>query len=239
MIESRSGRQLNPQAYSYEKERIKHYIAYLLLFAGTVLFLLSAMGAFNGISQAIQDKLVDSLGYTNRWSKTFGPSWFVHIVNGMSALGGKVIIFLGIVITAGYYKVRKDNKRLWKFLFVVLGGIASMLTLKFISADEIPYEPVDLLINNISSYPSGHAMMGMIFYLTIAVFLTRKQRRSAVRKYTLTVSYIIVFLIGISRIFDASHSFTEVVAGWSAGMIWLCLCWLAERFIKKHSKWEI
>jgi len=99
--------------------------------------------------------------------------------------------------------------------------------------------PIDLLLSSIAKYPSGHAYMALLFYLMIAVFLTRKQRRSEVRVYTFVFSSIIIFLIGISRILGAQHNLTEVLAGWSLAMIWLTRCWLIERFIKLHYKWDV
>jgi len=239
MNQSRQGHHLSPRAYSYEKERIKHYFAYLLLFIGVLLFTLSAMGVFNGLSEAIQNKLVDALGYTNKWSKTFGPSWFVHTMNDLSALGGKVIMFLSSVAIIGYYEIRKEHKLLWKFVIVVLGGGLVLTGLKLYFAENIPYEPVDLLISNVANYPSGHAMMATIFYLTVAVLLTRKQRRIVVRKYTLIIATIIIILIGLARFFGAQHNLSEIIAGWSAGLVWLCLCWLAERYIIKKLSWKI
>ncbi len=108
-----------------------------------------------------------------------------------------------------------------------------------IFAEDVPYEPIDLLLSSIATYPSGHAFMAMLFYLTTAVSLTRKQRRSEVRVYTFVFTSIIIFLIGISRILGAQHSLTEVLAGWSLAIIWLSCCWLIERFIKINYKWDV
>ncbi|HQF42631.1 MAG TPA: phosphatase PAP2 family protein [Ignavibacteriaceae bacterium] len=46
---------------------------------------------------------------------------------------------------------------------------------------------------------------------------------------------IITLFIGISRILPGIHTFNDVLAGWSLGMIWLCICWLLERKIKEKS----
>jgi undecaprenyl-diphosphatase len=109
-----------------------------------------------------------------------------------------------------------------------------------IFAENLPYEPIELLLSTIATYPSGHAFMATLFYLTIAVFITRKQRRREVRVYTFVFTSIIIILIGISRIFGgAAHNLTEVLAGWSLAIIWLCCCWLIERFIKVNYKWDV
>ena len=232
-------RQLPTEVYSYETERIQRLLAFILLIFSSILFAATSLGILNGLSESIQNSLLNMLGYTNKWSKTFGPSWFVHTMNDLSALAGKVILFLSSAAIIGYYKIRNEHKLLWKFLIVVFGGGLVLTGLKLLFAENIPYEPVDLLISNVAVYPSGHAMMATIFYLTVAVLLMRKQRRVVVRKYTLIVASIIIVLIGLARIFGAAHSLSEVVAGWSAGLIWLCLCWLAERYIMKNLRWNM
>ncbi|MGB5894790.1 MAG: phosphatase PAP2 family protein, partial [Ignavibacteriaceae bacterium] len=122
---------------------------------------------------------------------------------------------------------------------VISGGSFLLLVIKMVFAEDVPNEPIDLLVSSVATYPSGHAFMAMLFYLTIAVFLTRKQRRSEVKVYTFVFTSIIIFLIGLSRILGAQHNLTEVLAGWSLAIIWLSCCWLLERFIKINYKWDI
>jgi len=197
------------------------------------------LGITNGVSEWIDYFLLDNLGYTNKWSKTYGSSLFVHTLNDLAALGGKVVLFFANTFIIIYYTIRKEYKLLWKFLTVIIGGLFLLLVVKMMFSEDVPYEPIDLLLSSIAKYPSGHAFMAILFYLMIAVFLTRKQRRSEVRVYTFVFSSIIIFLIGISRILGAQHNLTEVLAGWSLAMIWLTCCWLIERFIKVHYKWDV
>jgi len=239
MDNSESQRQYRGMVYSYEKDRQKLRFAYFLLSTASIVFLLTLIGVTNGVSDWIDYFLLDNLGYTNKWSKTYGSSLFVHTLNDLAALGGKVLLFIATTFIIIYYTIRKENKLLWKFLTVIIGGSFLLLFIKMFSAEDVPYEPIDLLVSSIATYPSGHAFMSMLFYLTIAVFLTRKQRRSEVRVYTFVFTSIIIFLIGISRILGAQHKLTEVLAGWSLAMIWLTCCWLIERFIKLHYKWDV
>jgi len=225
--------------YSYDKDRQKLKFAYFLLSTGFGIFLLTLLGLTDGVSEWIDYFLLDNLGYTNKWSKTYGSSLFVHTAKDLSALGGKVLLFIATTFTVVYYKIRKENKLLWKFLIVIGGGSFLLLFMKMVFAKDVPYEPIDLLVSSIATYPSGHTFMALLFYLTIAVFLTRKQRRSEVRVYTFVFTSIIIFLIGLSRILGAQHNLTEVLAGWSLAIIWLSCCWLLERFIKINYKWDI
>jgi len=225
--------------YSYEKDRQKLKFAYFLLLTASIVFLLTLVGVTDGISEWINYFLLDNLGYTNKWSNSYGSSLFRNTLNDLAALGGKVLLFIATTFIIIYYTIRKEYKLLWKFLTVIIGGLFLLLVVKMMFAEDVPYEPIDLLLSSIAKYPSGHAYMALLFYLMIAVFLTRKQRRSEVRVYTFVFSSIIIFLIGISRILGAQHNLTEVLAGWSLAMIWLTCCWLIERFIKVHYKWDV
>jgi len=224
--------------FSYEKEKQKNIFAYFLLVTAIFIFVITLTGVTNGISDWTSEYLTEHLGYTNKWSKTYGPPWFVHVMNDLSALGGKVILFIASLLVIGYYRIRKRYRMIWKFLFVIVGGSFILLGIKLIHAVEVPYEPTEILISNVASFPSGHAMMGMIFYFTIGVFITRRQRRSKLRSFTLISASIIIFLISVSRVLGAAHTVTEVLAGLSAGLIWLCICWIAERYLKLNYKWD-
>jgi undecaprenyl-diphosphatase len=217
--------------YSYEKERQKKLAAYALLLTGLFVFILTLTGFTDSISNWTNSFLLDKLGYTNKWSERFGPTWLLHFVDDIAALGGKVVLLLGVSLVAIYYKIRKEYKLLWKFLIVISIAVIIMIIIKLMFADEAPYEPIDLLISNVADYPSGHAMLAIVFYLTLAVLLTRRQRRKIVRIYTLISAIVIISAIGISRVVGAAHTVTEVLAGWSLGLIWLCLCWLTERYL--------
>lgn len=226
-------------AYSYEKEQQKKIIAYLLFLTGFLVFILTLTGITDGISNWTNNFLLEKLGYTNKWSERFGPTWFVHIADDVAALGGKVVLLMGITLVVVYHSIRKEHKLVWKFLIVISGAVIIMIVIKLWFADETPYEPIDLLISNIADYPSGHAMLAMVFYLSLAVLLTRKQRREKVRIYTLTSAVMLIFAIGTSRILGAAHNVTEVLAGWSLGIMWLSLYWLTERYLETKIKSNI
>jgi undecaprenyl-diphosphatase len=240
MQNSEHHKQYRGMAYSYEKDRQKLKLAYLLLSTASVVFFLTLLGVTDGVSEWIDNFLLDNLGYTNKWSDTYGSSSLVHTLSDLSAPGGKVLLFIGSTFIIIYYTIRKEYKLLWEFLTVIISGSFLLLFIKMIFAENLPYEPIDLLLSTIATYPSGHAFMATLFYLTIAVFITRKQRRREVRVYTFVFTSIIIILIGISRIFGgAAHNLTEVLAGWSLAIIWLCCCWLIERFIKVNYKWDV
>jgi len=80
------------------------------------------------------------------------------------------------------------------------------------------------------SFPSGHSANAMMTYWAVAVLLvTDRQKR---RWWTLAAS-IIALAVGLSRVMLGVHWPSDVVAGWSFGLLWaLILVWIAERVPK-------
>lgn len=228
----------NLHLIDYEAERQKKYYALILLISSSLIFLISALGLFDWLSDLTSSFLESNLGFTNKWSKSIGPEWFVGLNKDVAALGGFPVLFIFMAIIIIYYNLRKESRRLWRLLFIMVGGCILMLIAKTFFADEIPDDPIEIVTNSISSFPSGHAMIGAIFYTTLAVTISRRQHSHKTKRFTLLTGVMIVFLIGISRILPANHSVADVFAGWSLGVMWLCICWILERRIKKQLKKE-
>lgn len=224
--------------FNYEVDRQSKYWALIILISSTLLFLLSALGLLDWLSNLTSSFLLNNLGYTNKWSKSFGPEWFVNLNEEFSALGGAPLMFIFITVAVIYYHLRRETRRLWRLVFIIVIGGLFLLVVKIIFAPEIPDGPLEIMTNQISAFPSGHAMMGIIFYTTLAVTISRRQHSRKTKRLTLITGIVIILLIGISRILPGIHTVKDVLAGWSLGMIWLCLCWILERKIKKGLKKE-
>jgi membrane-associated phospholipid phosphatase len=69
---------------------------------------------------------------------------------------------------------------------------------------------------NSYSFPSGHALLSTVFYLSLAILMTRNP---AIR----AAAALLALLIGFSRIYLGVHYPTDVLAGFAAGAFWLSL----------------
>ena len=215
-------------------ERRSKLKAIILFIVSLMIFLFSAMGLFDSLSNITSQFLQQSLGFTNKWSKSYGPEWFVGLNRDAAAFASYPILFVWFTIIIIYYNLRGESKRLWRFIFIVIGGGILLLITKLMFADRFPDGLIDFLKYANYNFPSGHAMMGTIFYITLAVTISRRQHSRRTKRLTILSAISIVIIIGISRILPGFHSVSEVFAGWSLGMIWLCLCWGLESKIKQN-----
>jgi undecaprenyl-diphosphatase len=72
------------------------------------------------------------------------------------------------------------------------------------------------------SFPSGHSMAGMSFYGFI-IYLCLKFGKGAWRYIAVTLLSVLILLIGISRIYLGVHYASDVLAGFSLGIVWLAV----------------
>ncbi|WP_349408429.1 phosphatase PAP2 family protein [Pseudalkalibacillus sp. SCS-8] len=87
------------------------------------------------------------------------------------------------------------------------------------------------------SFPSGHAMVscaayGIMAYL-IAYYLGRRNKPYW---YIAALASILIFLIGVSRIYLHVHYPSDVIAGFAAGGAWLLTCIFTMKTLKRRGE---
>jgi undecaprenyl-diphosphatase len=86
--------------------------------------------------------------------------------------------------------------------------------------------PVTAELAESLSFPSGHAMVGFILYV-VASYLLINHIHSVKLKWGIGIlSLFIILLIGLSRIVLQDHFPTDVLGGFSMGLIW-SLLWIS------------
>ena len=81
-------------------------------------------------------------------------------------------------------------------------------------------------------------MLSAVIYLTLGTLLARFVRPGKRRLYILGVAILLTTLVGVSRVYLGVHYPTDVLAGWSVGLAWALLCWLAARFLQNRGAVE-
>lgn len=118
---------------------------------------------------------------------------------------------------------------------VSLGSFIVMSALKLYFSRARPDDPVYKAALGFS-FPSGHAMSAMTFYGLI-IFLVWKGVNNLALRWILTLLLVIfICLIGFSRIYLRLHYASDVLAGFSLGVIWLVLSLWVMHKIEMYTK---
>jgi undecaprenyl-diphosphatase len=185
-----------------------------------IVYLLSCLGAFDGLSEIVAHSLYNALGYTNKWSHSFGPPWFVGMINDISSLGSRELVLIISTFMYFYLRMIKGKSDAGKFIFTVGLGIVLILVTKTITSNHAEINFNTILTETLSNFPSGHTFIATVMYLAIARYLSTHRKYEPINKFLFISAAIIIALVGISRFVGSGHTITEVIAGWSLGLCW-------------------
>lgn len=167
-------------------------------------------------------------------SQPLGPRWLEQTMVEITALGGYPILSLLLAIVVGFLIVsRKFGSAVYVTLSIGLGTLAGHV-LKLLYERPRP-DLVDHLVDvHTASFPSGHATMSAVVYLTLAVLIMRLVDGVGARIYVLFVAVFLTLAIGTSRIYLGVHWPSDVVAGWALGAAWASLSWLSVSALRAY-----
>ena len=205
----------------------------IIFITSLIVFLLSCFGIFDSLSNYFAKSLYYNMGYTTRWSKSYGPPWFAGMTTNISALGSKELVLIFSIFIYVYLSVARNKIHAKNFLFTVGFGIILILVVKSITSKLEELTLNSILTESLSNFPSGHAYIATVMYLAMAKNLISRKKSDQVNKYLLISAIILIILVGLSRFLGATHTVTEVIAGWSLGMCWYTFAELFQRIDHK------
>jgi len=205
---------------------------------GVLLFGVIADETFEGETRGFDESILLALREPGDAANPIGPVWFEHAVADITALGGYVILTLLVVGVAIY--LLANGKRGTALLVVGAVGSGTLLSegLKLGFARPRPDLVAHLAEVQSASFPSGHAMVSAIAYLTLGVLLARAHERRRTKILVMTYAITLTLLIGLSRIYLGVHWPTDVLAGWALGAAWSALWWLAAWQLQRGGQVE-
>lgn len=168
----------------------------------------------------------------------FGPWWLETLFRDITSLGSTTVVTLITLAALGYLVI--DGKRSMALLVLISvaggAGLSSLMKLGF--ERPRPDLVAHLVDVHTMSFPSGHAMVSAVTYLTLGALIAQVQTRRRLSAYILGVAIMLTLLIGLSRIYLGVHWPTDVIAGWAAGAAWAIACWTVAVWLQAEGTVE-
>jgi undecaprenyl-diphosphatase len=220
-----------------QDEMLQVVLVALVVVAGLWAFMELAGDVLEGDTQAVDRWLVQLLRSPENPEWPLGPRWLVEVARDVTAFGSSAVVALLTGSVVGYLWLQRKYGALWFVVLATVGGGLLSRLLKVLFARERP-EPVPCIWVSSPSFPSGHAMLAAIVYLTLGILLARIEPRPLLKAYFLGLMMLLTFLVGISRVYLGVHYPTDVLAGWTVGLVWGLLCGLVAWYLQRHGTVE-
>jgi undecaprenyl-diphosphatase len=171
-------------------------------------------------------------------SDPIGPRWFEEAARDVTGLGGTTVLTFVTLAAIAYLVMTGKSHAALLVLVAVAGGMLLSTALKLGFARPRP----DLVPHGArvytASFPSGHAMLSAVTYLTLGALLARVQPQRRVKAFLLGLAILLTLVIGMSRVYLGVHWPSDVLAGWCGGAAWASLCWFIALQLQRRGEVE-
>ncbi|MGI9862180.1 phosphatase PAP2 family protein [Moorella naiadis] len=192
----------------------KHHLLLLTLFMALIFLLLTA-----AIKQPVIQHLDEQV---LKWLMVYRNPAATIFFQGITFFGTSLFFFPATTIVVIILVMDRDWRGCAALLLTMNGAWALMEGLKaFYQRPRPTLGPLEQVPG--FSFPSGHALMGTVFFGLLALMLLKK---IFPRRQPLVIRGTVVFLLllGLSRLYLGVHYPTDILAGYAAGVAVLALC---------------
>lgn len=180
----------------------------------------------DGESRDVDEKLMILLRETGNLADPIGPIWLEEAARDITALGSFAVLFLVTTVTVVFLLMQKKIRMAILAFSAVASGAVLSSVLKFGFGRPRP-ELVSHQARVLSeSFPSGHAMVSAVTYLTLGALIAQAEQPRLIKIYFMSLAVLLSFVIGITRIYLGVHWPSDVLAGWAMGSAWALLWWI-------------
>jgi undecaprenyl-diphosphatase len=151
--------------------------------------------------------------------------WVTEVMRDLSGVGSTVSLTLITLATVGYLALAFTRRSAVVVAVSVLSGSLLVSLLKSAFGRLRPDGSLAALLAPGLSFPSGHASMAAIVFLTLGALVASTREALRERGYILGVAALFTLLVGLSRVALGVHWATDVLGGWAFGADW-AMAWL-------------
>lgn len=189
-------------------------IGFVFAVGGVVLFAQLAEEVMKGATQNLDE-------YGLRWINSHQSTALDHVMLEITSLGNFAVLLVMLLVVSAFLWLSNHRLSVVLLALGVGGGYAANNILKMFFDRDRPSvfeHGADVLT---SSFPSGHAMVSTIAYLSVAYLVGRLEPKPAMRRVTWGLAVVIIILVATSRMYLGVHYPSDVIGGIIAGIAWL------------------
>ena len=200
--------------------------------------LVAILIVFGSIAEAVRAQEVFGL---DTWATPFlhgiASPGLDALMNALTDIGSSLVI-VPILFVVGAWLLRKQRYGAAHFLSVAsVGSLVLQGTMKVFFARPRPHLDWVQQVLSDYSFPSGHTMSAVIFYVALALVLWSVFGRR-IGLTALAIAATVTFGVSVSRIYLGYHYLTDVVGGLLAGIAWLLVVGAAFRARPTWRRWR-
>lgn len=158
------------------------------------------------------------------------------IMRAASFYGGPaVLVPAGSMAAAAFLLKRWRRGALLAVVTLAGAGLLNWL-LKFSFARVRPASFFDYPLPGSPSFPSGHALFAASVFGGLAVLLTARIESRLLQVGVWLAAISLILLVGLSRVYLGVHYPSDVLAGYSIGVIWVTTVALGDRLVSHRRR---
>ena len=213
--------------------------AFGLPLLGALLTLALSLWAFG---QIVDEQILEGETKTDQrladWLHGRATDPLTDVFRVITTFGNFATLLTVTVLAVGYLWWRRRRTDALFVALAFLGAQVLSTGMKLGFRRDRPFFPDPLATESTFSFPSGHSLVSLAVYGSIALLLAQQVSTTRRRVLVLGGAAVLVLAIGFSRLYLGVHFLSDVLAGYAAGVAWLALLYVAlelrSRYISRY-----
>ncbi len=142
----------------------------------------------------------------------------LSIMKILTQFGSKYFFLVALLFLGYRYISNMEREKAWMIILSIVGSymLNALLKLTFARTRPIMYMAIE---KTSYSFPSGHAMVSMSFYTTLTYIIASKFTDKTHKIAAYVLNFLIIAIIGYSRLYLGVHWPTDVIVGYLMGFL--------------------
>lgn len=188
-----------------------------------------------GETSAFDNAILNAFRNPSNPSTAIGPPWLYEAARDVTSLGSYAVLGILVVLVVAYLLLaRRRSEAIYLTAAVVSGVVLSNVLKVGLNRPRPSLDNTPEVFS--ASFPSGHATMSAVVFLTLGAILAVDEPQRQLRVLFIGAAIALTLVVGVSRVYLGVHYPTDVIAGWCLGTAWAILWSLAMQWLAHKRK---